>query len=340
VARDVRLTSRQKALLYALIDRLDGRLVTRVSHAALAQDIGCSVDTIERAQRELVGKQMVAVTHRRKNGHQGPSEYRLPLRFMDLGAHRLPIVSWETDKLASLPEPPAAGVVEQGTVPDPQVAALQSRNLRDDRGSFDRDLEIPDPSIPIADNGCPGVGGGDGSQDSTGPLASSSAAQRVSGSHGPKPAQAVPSIVAGEARRLAPLAAKRFASAEAPFIDERAAEKELVRVVLEGGVPIHGLERWIALASRATGHYAGIYHHRPGSTALAVARHRAIALTRRTTNLGDRSAKSHAAGQLDGQATRLKAGPNVVGVRAPPPPRDLLARLDATLREGATARKH
>jgi hypothetical protein len=122
VARDNRLTRRQKALLYALIDRVDGRLVARASHAALAQDVGSSVDTIERAQRELVAKQLLQVTRRRRYGHQGPSEYRLPLRFMDLGPNRLPIVAWETDKLASLPEPVAPVPRPDRTVPDPQHA--------------------------------------------------------------------------------------------------------------------------------------------------------------------------------------------------------------------------
>jgi hypothetical protein len=81
---------------------------------------------------------------------------------------------------------------------------------------------------------------------------------------------------------LAPVAAKEFSSALAPFIDEKTARRELTRVVLEGGIPLDGLERWIVQASRGAGEYAGIHHHRPGSPAIAIARHRALELARKS----------------------------------------------------------
>ena len=76
VARDGRLSRRQKALLYALIDRIDGRLLARASHAALAQDMGSSVGTVERAQRELVAGSMLRVKGMALPGLVNPPQQR------------------------------------------------------------------------------------------------------------------------------------------------------------------------------------------------------------------------------------------------------------------------
>jgi hypothetical protein len=74
---------------------------------------------------------------------------------------------------------------------------------------------------------------------------------------------------------------------------------------------------------------------------LAVARHRAIALARRTTSFNDRVADKSdpKPAQVDGRASELKTESNGGAVGASPPPRDLLARLDAALRAGSQKRK-
>jgi hypothetical protein len=133
---------------------------------------------------------------------------------------------------------------------------------------------------------------------------------------------------------LAPVAAQEFSSALAPFIDEKTARRELTRVVLEGGIPLDDLERWIVRASRGAGEYAGIHHHRPGSTAIAIARYRALELARKSAvESARKSAKRN-----DGSATCRSEMPSGGAERAAPPPRDLLSRLDAALRNGNRAR--
>jgi hypothetical protein len=112
----------------------------------------------------------------------------------------------------------------------------------------------------------------------------------------------------------------------APFVDQRTARRELERVVLEAGVPIEDLEHWILRASSEGGDYAGIYRHRPGSCALAVARYRAIVIAKRRPKREEVS------------RVKVRRASPVASEHMVLPPRDLLERLDASLR-GRTARR-
>lgn len=110
IAVDLGLKPREKSFHRSVVEHADASLGCVPSHETIMRDGGYkSVDTVERAQKDLEACGRIKVTRRRKKGgHRASSRYELRLRIREVGPNRLPVVSWIDDNLAGLPFDPAA----------------------------------------------------------------------------------------------------------------------------------------------------------------------------------------------------------------------------------------
>jgi len=146
-----------KHLAREILRRVDASMCCEVSQAQLARSLGCSVDTVERAQAVLAVNGWLQVERRWIGGHQSCSRYRLLVGFQALDNRKEPLAFWERNNVVPLPDRTEHTEQVSPSGRSTMIRKLRmsmTRKLRDDpvspsEGETKNDPPSPSPPAPF-----------------------------------------------------------------------------------------------------------------------------------------------------------------------------------------------